>query len=83
MTWTLNDNREAMIGIIPVRFVVVMGLVLLSGCAPVYLHHPETDKTVTCGHYFEDPASNHSARLLKRGCVENYERQGYDQISGG
>lgn len=72
-----------MSGIISVRFVMVMGLALLSGCAPVYLHHPETSKTVKCGPYFEDPASDHSARLLKRGCVEGYERQGYDQINGG
>jgi hypothetical protein len=73
-----------MIGIISVRFVMAMGLALLSGCAPVYLHHPETGKTVECGSYFEDdPALDHSARLLKRGCIEDYERQGYDQMSGG
>ena len=72
-----------MIGIISVRFVMIMGLALLSGCAPVYLHHPETGNTVKCGPYFEDPASAHSARLLKRGCIESYERQGYDQINGG
>ena len=72
-----------MIGIISVRFVTVVGLALLSGCAPVYLHHHETGKTVKCGSYFDDPASDHSARLLKRGCIEDYERKGYDQISGG
>ena len=72
-----------MIGIISVRFVMVMGLALLSGCAPVYLHHPETGTTVKCGPYFEDPASDDSARLLKRGCIDGYERQGYDQINGG
>ena len=71
-----------MIGIISVRFVIVMGLALLSGCAPVYLHHPETGKTAKCGSYFEDPALDHSARLLKRGCIEDYERQGYDRVSG-
>ena len=72
-----------MIGIISFRFVMVMGLALLSGCAPVYLQHPETGKTVKCGPYFEDPASDHSARLFKRACIEDYERQGYDQINGG
>ena len=72
-----------MIGIISVRFVMAMGLALLSGCAPVFLHHAETDKTVKCGPYFEDPASDHSAMLLKRGCIEGYERQGYGQINGG
>lgn len=71
-----------MIDIISIRFVIVMGLAV-SGCAPVYLHHPETGKTVECGSYFEDPALDHSARLLKRGCIEDYERQGYDQMSGG
>ena len=71
-----------MIGIISIRFVIVMGLAL-SGGAPVYLHHPETGKTVQCGSYFEDPALDHSGRLLKRACIEDYERQGYDEISGG
>jgi hypothetical protein len=52
-------------------------------CASVYLHHPETGKTVNCGPYVEDPASDHSAMLLKRACIEDYERQGYDQTSGG
>jgi uncharacterized protein YceK len=71
-----------MIGIISVLFVMVAGLALLSGCSPVYLHHPQTGKTVECGFYFEDPASGHSAKLLKRACIEDYERQGYEQING-
>jgi hypothetical protein len=69
-----------MIGIISVRFAMVMGLAFITGCAPVYLHHSEPGKTVRCGDYFGDPAPDHSARVLKRGCIENYERQGYDQI---
>ena len=69
--------------VISACLVIVMGFALLGGCAPVYLHHPETGKTVKCGPYFEDPASDHSARLIKRGCIEGYERQGYDQINGG
>jgi hypothetical protein len=69
-----------MIGIISVCLVIVMGFALLGGCAPVYLRHPETGKTVKCGPYVEDPASDHSARLLKRGCIENYERQGYKRV---
>ncbi len=72
-----------MIHIISVRFVMLVELALFSGCAPVYLHQPETGTTVKCGPYFEDPASDHSAKLLKRACIEDYERQGYDQISGG
>ena len=71
-----------MIDIIFVRFSIAIGLAVLSGCAPVHLHNPETGKTVQCGSYFEDPA-DHSGRLLKRACIEDYERQGYDEISGG
>jgi hypothetical protein len=80
---TILPPEGLMIDLISVRFFIVVGLALLSGCAPVYLHHPETGKTVKCGLYFEDPASDHSARLFKRACIEDYERQGYDQISGG
>jgi hypothetical protein len=68
-----------MIVIISLRFTMVIGLTLVNGCAPVYLHHPETGKTVKCGSYFEDPASDHSAKVLKRACIESYEREGYDQ----
>jgi hypothetical protein len=68
-----------MIGIISVR-LIILGWTLLGGCAPVYLHHPETGMTVKCGSSVEDPASDHSARLLKRGCIENYERQGYERL---
>jgi hypothetical protein len=62
--------------------VVLMGL-SLGGCTSVTLRHPETGKTVTCGPFFGDPASDHSARLLKRGCIEDYERQGYERVNGG
>ena len=68
-----------MIGIISVR-LIILGWALLGGCAPVYLRHPETGMTVRCGSYVEDPASDHSTRLLKRGCIENYERQGYERL---
>jgi hypothetical protein len=64
--------------------VVLMGLALLGGCTSVTLRHPETGKTVTCGSpYVGDPASDHSARLLKRGCIEDYERQGYKRVTEG
>jgi hypothetical protein len=69
-----------MIAIISLHLIIVMGLALLGGCTAVYLRHPETDKTVKCGPYFGDPASDHSARLLKRGCIEDYERQGYERL---
>lgn len=58
-----------------------MGLALLGGCTSVYLRHPETGKTVKCP-YFGEPASDHSARLLKRECIEDYERQGYERVDG-
>ena len=72
-----------MIGSISVRFSMVIGLAVLSDCAPGHLHNSETGKTVQCGSYFEDPALDHSGRLLKRACIEDYERQGYHEISGG
>lgn len=70
-----------MIGIISVRFIIVVGMALFGGCTSVDLRHPETGKTVKCGTYFDDPGSDHSARLLERGCIEDYERQGYERVS--
>jgi hypothetical protein len=69
-----------MIGIISVRFILVMGLIL-GGCTLVYLRHPETGEIVKCGPYSADPGSDHPARVLKRGCIEDYERLGYDRMT--
>ena len=72
-----------MINIIFARLIIVLGLTLLGGCTSVTLRDPETGKTVTCGPYIGDPASDHLARLLKRSCIEDYERQGYERVTEG
>jgi hypothetical protein len=68
-----------MIGIISVRLILGITLIL-AGCTSAYLRHSETGETVKCGPYFGDPESDHSARILQRGCIEDYERQGYERI---
>ena len=65
---------------IGIMLIIVMELAVLSACTSDYLRHSETGKKVNCGPYFGDPASDHSARLLKRGCIEDYERQGYERV---
>ena len=61
--------------------VMLMGLALLGGCTSVYLRHPETGKVVKCGPYLGDPASDHSASVLKRRCIEDAEGQGYERVT--
>lgn len=66
-----------------VRLVMVLGMFLFAGCTtdPVLLRHPQTVKTVKCGPY---SATKSSARLaaveLERGCIADYQRQGYERV---
>ena len=73
------SEKRVMIRIISVRLILGMALIL-GGCTSVYLRHPETGETVKCGPYFGEPGSDHSARVLQRGCIEDYERQGYERM---
>jgi hypothetical protein len=67
------------------RLLMLIGLlVLLSGCQtdPVLLQHPQTGKKVQCGPYSDtgNEASIGAATVRERGCIEDYQRQGYERV---
>lgn len=64
-------------------FVVALLLVLLSACAttdPVFLRHPQTGTVVQCGPYDFRPYQAAPSAMLERGCIEDYQRQGYERV---
>ena len=65
--------------------VLVLSAVLLAGCSatdPVLLRHPQTGKTVRCGpySYHQGIGSLEGAIQLERGCVSDFQRQGYERV---
>ena len=73
-----------MIAAIYVRVAMMLGiLAILAGCTtdPVHLRHPQTGKTVQCGPY---PTATGPATMTalehERGCVQDYQRQGYERV---
>jgi hypothetical protein len=58
-------------------FMLIGALTLLVGCTDaVHLRHPETGKTVKCGPYYV----NVTTVARERGCIEDYQRQGYQRV---
>jgi hypothetical protein len=58
-------------------------LFMLTACStdPVLLRHHVTGKTVQCGPYAAfTAAENLSAVDHERGCVQDYQRQGYERV---
>ena len=66
------------------RLMLLVGMVpLLGGCfnESVILRHAQTGKTVKCGPYFAMTASSTmSAVERERGCIQDYQRQGYEPV---
>jgi hypothetical protein len=79
--WRIQVSYHKLAGITSLPLIILMGLSLLSGCTSVYFRHPQTGKIVKCGPYFGDPSSDHSASVLKRSCIEDAERQGYERVT--
>ena len=67
-----------------VRLAMMLGiLTLLAGCMSesVYLRHPQTGKKAQCGPYMNAGiAASQSATIRERGCIEDYQRQGYERV---
>ena len=66
-------------------FMLIGALALLAGCAEpdvVSLRHPSTGKTAQCGPYTYNQGlgSRESAVLQERGCVADFQRQGYERV---
>ena len=65
------------------RFMVFVILALLAGCTtdPVFLRHPQTGKNVQCGpYYYISDAVPYTVAVRKKGCIEDYQRQGYERV---
>jgi hypothetical protein len=64
---------------ISVRFVMILGLVLLTSCTSdtVRLQHPQTGKTAQCGP--NRGMSPKTAAVERERCIEHYESQGYER----
>lgn len=67
-----------------VRLILAAGTVLaVGGCStdPVFLRHPQTGKKVQCGPYsMTGWAATQAAPIRERGCIEDYQRQGYERV---
>ena len=66
--------------------VAIAAAVFLTACAtaPVFLQHPTTGTRVQCGPY--RMAGQHGPRAavdLERGCIADYQRQGYERVPAG
>ena len=62
--------------------LILVSLVCLAGCnAGVQLRHVVTGKVVTCGPYNSfGMAAQMSAVERERGCIQDYQRQGYERM---
>lgn len=64
----------------------VLCVVVLAGCAtttPVKLRHPQTGHVVQCGPYAVGRIGPEWAAVAvaqERGCIEDYQRQGYGRV---
>ena len=63
--------------------MLTLFLLVLDACStdPVLLRHPVTGKTVQCGPYGATIAVQRIEALEReRGCVQDYQRQGYERV---
>ena len=62
--------------------MVILSLVMLSACnGAVQLRHVVTGKIVQCGPYNSfGVAAQMSAVERERGCIQDYQRQGYERM---
>ena len=66
-----------------VRFVMILGLVVLTACASdtVRLRHPQTGKTAQCGpnRGMSPETAPETAAGERERCIEHYQGQGYER----
>jgi hypothetical protein len=55
---------------------------LFMGCSttPVSLKHPGTGRVVQCGPYGWNELRTGSVPERERGCIADYQRQGYERV---
>ena len=65
--------------------LLLLPAVFLGACnttAPIYLQHPQTGQTVTCGPYNYDPVTANVMSQREARCITDFQRQGYERVSG-
>lgn len=68
---------------IAVVFALTCGLYACGATAstkPVYLRHPATGRVVQCGPYAWSELRTGSVPERERGCITDYQRQGYERV---
>jgi hypothetical protein len=68
------------------RHLIIATSLLLSACtttAPVYLRHPQTGQSASCGPYNSDPVTANVAASREARCITDYQRQGYERVPAG
>jgi hypothetical protein len=67
------------------RAACVILALALAACAPTeyaYMKNPVTGQVVTCGPYVMRIDYANAMAVMERGCVEDYQRQGYVRVPG-
>ncbi len=67
------------------RLACVVLVLAAAGCAPTenaYMKNPATGQVVTCGPYVMRIDYANAMAAMERGCVEDYQRQGYVRVPG-
>ena len=61
------------------RVVGLLVALTMAGCgtSTIYLKHPQTGQSVTCGPYLRGDVAG---VLELRGCAEDFQRQGYERV---
>jgi hypothetical protein len=65
--------------------LLVVAAVLLVGCSleTIYLQHPDTKEVKSCdGSTYLSLVGRDTGAYLQRGCVADFQRQGYERMKG-
>ena len=65
--------------------LAIIPIAALAACnttAPIYLQHPQTGQTATCGPYNYDPVTAEAALHREARCISDFQRQGYERQPG-
>lgn len=64
------------------RYVIILAGLFLTACGadPVYLKHAD-GRTIQCGPFDRDfKATPQTAIARERGCIDDYQRQGFVRV---
>jgi hypothetical protein len=67
---------------LPRQIALISAAALAAACAttePIVLRHPD-GRTVQCGPYDNRPAHAMASAYRERGCIEDFQRQGFERV---